>query len=111
MIPCKNKLIPIIAGVLGCLITQSAYSANWLMLQGTEKPGESPRAKVWGFVQPEYQSADGTKLQAGPWKGQDALFKLHLIKIAIIKKYLKYYKNIYLGSNCIFLISIKVASR
>jgi hypothetical protein len=38
-------------------MTQSAYSANWLMLQGTEtaKQGEAPRAHVWGFIQAQYQ--------------------------------------------------------
>ena len=38
-------------------MTQSAYSANWLMLQGTEtaKQGQAPRAHVWGFIQAQYQ--------------------------------------------------------
>lgn len=46
-----------IAGIAGCLMTQSAYSANWLMLQGTEeaKQGQAPRAHVWGFIQAQYQ--------------------------------------------------------
>ncbi len=45
------------AGIAGCLITQTANSANWLMLQGTEtaKQGEAPRAHVWGFIQVQYQ--------------------------------------------------------
>lgn len=57
-----------------CLIAPAVHSANWLMLQGTEKDGAAPRAKVWGFIQPEFQSTDGTKLQAGPWNGQNAIF-------------------------------------
>lgn len=52
------------------LISTSTYAANWLSLQGTEKPGSAPRAKVWGFIQPEYQSTDGGELKAGPFKGQ-----------------------------------------
>jgi hypothetical protein len=46
-----------IAGITGCLLTQPAFSANWLMLQGTEaaKQGEAPRAHLWGFIQAQYQ--------------------------------------------------------
>lgn len=49
-------------------------AANWLMLQGTEPEGSSGRAKVWGFVQPEYVQTDDTLIKAGPWKGQKAIF-------------------------------------
>ncbi len=52
----------------------NVHAANWLMLQGTEPAGAAPRAKLWGFVQPEFQQTDGTELAAGPWKGQDAIF-------------------------------------
>ena len=57
MIPSKRKIALMAAGIAGCLLTQSAYSANWLMLQGTEtaKQGQSPRAHVWGFIQAQYQ--------------------------------------------------------
>lgn len=45
-------------------------ASNWLMLQGTEPAGTAPRAKLWGFIQPEYQHTDGTKLPTGtPWAG------------------------------------------
>ncbi len=45
------------AAAAGCLMMQPAFSANWLMLQGTEahKQGESKRAHVWGFIQVQYQ--------------------------------------------------------
>jgi hypothetical protein len=33
----------------------TAHAANWLMLQGTEDPGASARANVWGFIQAQYQ--------------------------------------------------------
>lgn len=32
-----------------------AHATNWLLLQGTEDPGASARANVWGFVQADYQ--------------------------------------------------------
>lgn len=51
----KNKLLikAIGAALLSC--ATAAQSANWLMLQGTEKDGQSARAKLWGFVQAQYQ--------------------------------------------------------
>ena len=61
-----------LGGVSGVVTTANA--ANWLMLQGTERPGAAPRAKVWGFIQAEYQSTDDTKIAAGPWAGQKAIF-------------------------------------
>lgn len=36
-------------------LAESALAANWLMLQGTEPSDAAPRAKVWGFVQAQYQ--------------------------------------------------------
>jgi len=66
-------IIKIIAVVL-ISYASNTQASNWLMLQGTEAEGQSARAKVWGFVQPEYQATDGTKLKAGPWAGQKAIF-------------------------------------
>ncbi len=64
------KKITMLAGLT--LVSSQVYAANWLALQGTEKPGSSARAKVWGFIQPEYQKTDGTKLPAGtPFAGQN----------------------------------------
>ncbi|HDK38209.1 MAG TPA: porin [Thiolapillus brandeum] len=69
--------------ILGCaallatsVAANNVHAANWLMLQGTEAGSSAPRAKVWGFIQPEFQSTKGTELAAGPWKGQDAAFNL-----------------------------------
>jgi opacity protein-like surface antigen len=57
VIPSKRNIALLIAGVAACLMTQSAYAANWLMLQGTEeaKQGQAPRAHLWGFIQAQYQ--------------------------------------------------------
>lgn len=62
------------AGLLG--IAGGAQAANWLMLQGTEPAGAAARAKVWGFLQPEYQQTSGTELKFGPWRGSDAVFNM-----------------------------------
>ena len=70
----KKLLINTISSTLLLSAASVAHSANWLMLQGTEPDGAAERAKVWGFVQPEYQQTDGTELKAGPWAGQEAVF-------------------------------------
>jgi len=69
----KSKLTLAVAGVVSALSmgvsTQNVEAANWLMLQGTEKPGAVGRAKVWGFVQAEATYLDATKVPAAAWKG------------------------------------------
>ncbi|VAW50467.1 hypothetical protein MNBD_GAMMA06-1590 [hydrothermal vent metagenome] len=73
----KKLLIKTIGAAIGAVLVSgvsTVHSANWLALQGTEPDGQSARARVWGFVQPEYQSTDGTKLKAGPWNDQNAIF-------------------------------------
>ncbi len=37
------------------LMAGEAQAANWLMLQGTEPASAAGRAKVWGFIQAQYQ--------------------------------------------------------
>ena len=37
------------------VLTGNAFAANWLQLQGTEPEGAEQLAKVWGFVQVQYQ--------------------------------------------------------
>ena len=54
----KKLAVTTVSAIALCGITMPAYSANWLMLQGTENPGSAPRAKVWGFVQAQYQKDD-----------------------------------------------------
>lgn len=69
-----TKTLSAAAIVAGLSAIQVAEAANWLMLQGSERPGAAGRAKVWGFLQPEYQSTDGTAVAAGAFAGNDALF-------------------------------------
>lgn len=64
----KLLLLPFVALAL------SVSAANWLMLQGTEPEGAADRAKIWGFLQPEYVQTDDTKIAAGGWAGQKAIF-------------------------------------
>ncbi len=51
----KKKVI--IKAIGAALITcaSTVQAANWLMLQGTEKDGQSKRVHVWGFIQAQYQ--------------------------------------------------------
>ena len=43
----------------------SAFSANWLQLQGTEPEGAEQLGKVWGFVQVQYQDDSSDPNPAG----------------------------------------------
>lgn len=52
-----------LGGVSGVVTTANA--ANWLMLQGAERESAAPRAKVWGFVQAQYQSDSSDANGAG----------------------------------------------
>ena len=61
------------AGVLTGF-TMPAAATNWLQIQGTEPPGSTERFKLWGFIQPQYTYTENTKLKAGPWAGQKAVF-------------------------------------
>ncbi|MDX1348068.1 MAG: porin [Thiomicrorhabdus chilensis] len=68
------KKTALLMALAGAMTSQSVHAANWLMVQGTEKDHQTPRAKVWGFVQAEYQQTDDTKLKAGPYAGKSAAF-------------------------------------
>ncbi len=73
----NRKLILALTCAAGLLASSGeALAINWLKMQGTEPPDVSGRARVWGFIQPEYDQTGGTKLQAGAWKGQNAIFNL-----------------------------------
>jgi hypothetical protein len=77
----KNTLLG--SACLGLLLASvNAFGANWLTLQGTEPAGAEQLAKVWGFVQVQYQEdksdpnpAGGyipPKLIAPDWESQSA---------------------------------------
>ncbi|EIC20661.1 porin [Thiorhodovibrio frisius] len=65
-----SRRLSLIALAASLLAPLPSYAINWLILQGTEPPKSTNTFRPWGFVQLEYQSTDGTKLQAGPWQGQ-----------------------------------------
>lgn len=62
------KKITLMAGL--SLMSTQLLASNWLSLQGTEPESSAPRAKLWGFIQPEYQNTGGGELADGPFKGQ-----------------------------------------
>ena len=47
------------------LFSANAHAANWLQLQGTEPEGAEQLAKVWGFVQVQYQDDSSDPNGAG----------------------------------------------
>ncbi len=58
------------------LVSSQVQAVNWLMVQGTEVDGAAPRAKLWGFIQPQYESKEDNKIAAGGFSGQDAAFNM-----------------------------------
>jgi len=68
------KRTAIVLALAGALGSQSVLASNWLMLQGTEPADQAPSAKLWGFVQIDYQKTDDTKLKAGAGAGESAAF-------------------------------------
>jgi len=60
----KLALAATSAAVLGGAAS-SAQAANWLMLQGTEPADAAARAKVWGFVQAQYQDDNSDACKTG----------------------------------------------
>jgi hypothetical protein len=63
-----------LAAVLFAGISITAEASNWLELQGTEPAGSTDRLKLWGFIQPEYSYTSNSRLPAGPFAGQKAVF-------------------------------------
>ncbi len=72
-----------------------AQAANWLMLQGTEPAGSAGRAKLWGFVQAQYQkdfsdpfTAPGKEIYVppkliGPNLEEQAQFNINRARIGV----------------------------
>lgn len=67
MLHTKYKLLTLSAGLCSALLFNSAHAANWLMLQGTEPADAAPRAKVWGFIQAQYQKDNSDPNAAGQY--------------------------------------------
>lgn len=103
------------AACLGLLLgTGNAFGANWLTLQGTEPAGAEKLAKVWGFVQVQYQDdmsdpngAGGyipPKLIAPNWKSQSA-FNVNRARIGVrgvampLDQKINYFLLLELGNN------------
>lgn len=51
----KKKLLIKAIGATLLTCASGVQAANWLMLQGTEPAGTAERARLWGFVQVQYQ--------------------------------------------------------
>ena len=53
-----KRSVALLTAVL--LFSANVHAANWLQLQGTEPEGAEQLAKVWGFVQVQYQDDSST---------------------------------------------------
>jgi len=69
VIKIQSKNILITAAVIGAMTTSTVQAANWLMIQGTEPSGAAERAKVWGFVQAQYQKNTSDENTTDPTGG------------------------------------------
>lgn len=102
---------------LGLMMASSnAFGANWLQLQGTEPEGAEQLAKVWGFVQVQYQDdksdpnpAGGyipPKLIAPNWDSQSA-FNVNRARIGVrgvampLDQKINYFLLLEMGNNAI----------
>jgi len=76
----RNKILKGVVIAATCagsmLVTAPIQATDWLMLQGTEPEGASARARIWGFIQPQYTNIEDNEVAAGPWQGQDAIFNV-----------------------------------
>lgn len=54
----RKSALKIIGVCMLSTVSLGAQAANWLMLQGTEPASAAGRAKVWGFIQAQYQKDD-----------------------------------------------------
>lgn len=50
-----SRFVGLSIATLALSFSSAAFSANWLLLQGTEKPGSTESANLWGFIQAQYQ--------------------------------------------------------
>jgi len=86
----KFKKVALAATVTAMLggFASTANAVNWLMLQGTERDGQAPRAKVWGFLQPSYQK-DSSNItgpeptRIGPNLEKQSQFQLQRARIGV----------------------------
>ncbi len=83
----KVALAATVTAMLGGFAS-TANAVNWLMLQGTEREGAAPRAKVWGFLQPTYQkdTSDSTAAEPtriGPNLEKQSQFQLQRARIGV----------------------------
>ncbi len=61
----KKHLLCLSASIGLTMLGSTAMGANWLQLQGTEPQGAEQLAKVWGFVQVQYQDDSSTANPGG----------------------------------------------
>jgi len=102
---------------LGLMMSSiNAFGANWLQLQGTEPEGAEQLAKVWGFVQVQYQDDNSDpnagggyippKLIAPDWDSQSA-FNVNRARIGVrgvampLDQKINYFLLLEMGNNAI----------
>jgi len=98
------------------LAAQPVHASNWLMIQGTEPDGSSDLARVWGFVQAQYQD-DNSKPNAqggyippkliGPNLDSQSAFNINRARIGVrgvampLDSKINYFVLLEMGNNAI----------
>ena len=112
-----RKQITVGSACFGLLLSSvTAFGANWLTLQGTEPEGSEQLAKVWGFVQVQYQDDQSDpnpaggyippKLIAPDWDSQSA-FNVNRARIGVrgvampLDQKINYFLLLEMGNNAI----------
>ncbi len=71
-----QKITMLLVSLLGAGGSVPVGATNWLEVQGVEPAGSTERFRLWGFIQPQYNYTRGSKLPAGPFADQPAVFNL-----------------------------------
>jgi len=51
----RRLVVPLLCAATSIGFSTTSNAADWLILQGTEPPSTAGRAKVWGFIQGQFQ--------------------------------------------------------
>ena len=62
-----SRLVGLSIATLALSFSSAVFSANWLLLQGTEKPDSTESANLWGFIQAQYQEDFSDKSATGDY--------------------------------------------
>jgi len=120
----KKHFLYASASVCFTMLSSTVFGSNWLQLQGTEPQGAERLAKVWGFVQVQYQDDSSTASPPGlfippkligPNLGSQSAFNVNRARIGVrgvampIDQKINYFLLLEMGNNGITATENSVA--